>query len=213
MKVLIGACFAAALCVSMQGKIGVSQNSAKQILTPPQAEVVQLSLTVPSFPLTLALPPSVPYEFRGIRIGDEKKVAERKFLSWKISSSSFKPGLCGSDGIYRMETCTDVLETGQYVNMTMLDQQVAQIYVSTDSRTEGNTYDRYMLRLAEKYGRPDKIGSGQSRSSLETELSGEELRWSKGDQYIEASRAEHSFTIGSKSLDLEMDELERMQQF
>jgi hypothetical protein len=213
MRVLIGTCFAAALCVSMQGQIGVSQNSAQQILAQSQAEVLQLPLTAPSLPLTAALPPSVPYEFRGIRIGDEKKAAEQKFLSWKIPSPSFKPGLCGSDGIYRMETCTDVLETGQYVNMTMLDQQVAQIYVSTDSRTEGNTYDRYMLRLAEKYGRPDKIGYGQSRSVLETEFSGEELRWSKGDQYIEASRAEHSFTIGSKSLDLEMDELERMQQF
>jgi len=28
------------------------------------------------------------------------------------------------------------------VNMTMLDQRVAQIYVSTDRRTQGNTYNR-----------------------------------------------------------------------
>jgi hypothetical protein len=213
MRILIGACFAAALSVSMQSQIGASQNSATQILAQSQVEVAQLSLTAPPVQLQVALPPSVPYEFRGIRIGDEKKVAEQKFLSWKVPSLSFEPGLCGSDGIYRVETCTGVLETGQYVNMTILDQQVAQIYVSTDSRAEGNTYDSYMLCSAEKFGRPDKIGSGQNRSRVETEFSGEGLRWSKGDQYIKASRGEHSFTIGNKSLGVEMDKLEKIQQF
>ena len=141
------------------------------------------------------------------------KEAKQKFLSWKIPSLPFKPGLCGSDGIYRMETCTDVLETGQYVNMTMLDQEVAQIYVSTDSRTEGNTYDSYVLTLMKKYGRPEKIDIGQNRSGLANEFSGERLRWSKADQYIKASRDEHAFTIGSDSLDVEIDELEKTQQF
>jgi hypothetical protein len=32
--------------------------------------------------------------------------------------------------------------------MTMLDQKVAQIYVSTDSRTQGNTYNSCVLALA-----------------------------------------------------------------
>jgi hypothetical protein len=36
--------------------------------------------------------------------------------------------------------------------MTMLDQRVAQIYVSTERRTP-NTYNSYVLALAKKYGR------------------------------------------------------------
>ena len=43
------------------------------------------------------------------------KEAERKFLALKVLSLSSKPGLCGSDGISRIETCTDVLDTGEYV--------------------------------------------------------------------------------------------------
>jgi len=136
------------------------------------------------------------------------KKAKQTFLSWKIPSLPFKPGLCGSDGVYRMETCTDVLETGQYVNMTILDQKVAQIYVSTDSRTQGNAYDGYMLTLAKKYGRPDRVDIGQAN-----EFSGERLRWSKDEQYIKASRDEHAFTIGSESLDVEIDKLEKTEQF
>jgi len=112
-----------------------------------------------------------------------------------------------------METCTDVLETEQYVNMTILDHKVAQIYVSTDSRTGGNTYDGYVLTLAKKYGRPDGVDIGQNRSGLANEFSGERLRWSKGEQYIKASRDEHAFTIGSESLDLEVDKLEKAKQF
>ena len=159
------------------------------------------------------MPPSAPFEFRGIRLGDEMNEAKQKFLSWKIPSLPFKPGLCGSDGIYRMETCTDVLETGQYVNMTMLDQKVAQIYVSTDNRTDGSTYDSYVLALAKKYGNPDKSDILQNRNGLANEFSGESLRWSKGDQYIKASRDEHAVTIGSESLDVEIDELEKTQKF
>ena len=214
MKVLIALFIAPTLCLSMQSQVGGSRNSAKQILPLTQAQVAQLPLTTRAVVQLESggLPPSVPYEFRGIRIGDQMKKAKQKFLSWKIPSLPFKPGLCGSDGIYRMETCTDVLETGQYVNMTILDQRVAQIYVSTDSRTEGNTYDGYVLRLAKKYGRPERVDVGQNRSGLANEFSGEKLRWSKGDQYISASRDEHAFTIGSESLDLKMYELEKKTQ-
>jgi hypothetical protein len=215
MKVLIALLIESILCLSMQSQVGGSRNSAKQILPLTKAQVAQLALTTRSAPLLEAgaLPPSGPYEFRGIRIGDRMKEAKQKFLSWKIPSLPFKPGLCGSDGIYRMETCTDVLETGQYVNMTILDQKVAQIYVSTDSRTVGNTYDSYVLMLAKKYGRPDRVDFGQNRSHLAKEFSGEKLRWSRGDQYIKASRDERAFTIGSESLDVEMDKLEKTPQF
>ena len=215
MKILIALFIAPTLCLSMQNQVVSSRNSAEQVLPLTQAQVAQLPLTTRSVPLleSRALPPSGPYEFRGIRIGDRMKEAKQKFLSWKIPSLPFKPGLCGSDGIYRMETCTDVLETGQYVNMTILDHRVAQIYVSTDSRTGGNTYDGYVLMLAEKYGRPDNVDIGQSRSGAANGLWGERLRWSKGGQYIKASRDAHEFTIGSDSLDLEIDKLEKAQQF
>ena len=153
----------------------------------------------------------VPFELRGIRIGDEIKGAERKFLSWKIPSRSSNPGLCGSDGINRIETCTDVLDTGEYVNMTMLDGKVAQIYVSTDSRTRGNTYKSYVLAMTEKYGRPDKLEARPSRNGLVNEFPGDNLRWSKNGQYIEANGMERSVTIGSDSLDAKMDELEKGQ--
>ena len=215
MKILIALFIAPTLCLSMQNQVVSSWNSAEQVLPLTQAQVAQLPLTTRSVPRleSWALPPSVPYEFRGIRIGDQMKEAKQKFLSWKIPSLPFKPGLCGSDGIYRMETCTDVLETGQYVNMTILDHQVAQIYVSTDSRTGGNMYDGYMLTLAQKYGKPDRVDIGQNRSGLASEFSGERLRWSKGGQYIKTSRDEHEFTIGSEVLDEEIDKLEKTQQF
>ena len=215
MKILIALFIAPTLCLSMQNQVVSSRNSAEQVLPLTQAQVAQLPLTTRSVPLleSRALPPSAPYEFRGIQIGDPMKEAKQKFLSWKIPSLPFKPGLCGSDGIYRMETCTDVLETGQYVNMTILDQKVAQIYVSTDSRTGGDTYDRYVLTLTKKYGRPDRVDIGQNGSGLASEFSGERLRWSKGGQYIKTSRDEHEFTIGSESLDEEIDKLEKTQQF
>jgi hypothetical protein len=215
MKILIALFTASTLCLSMHSQVGGSRNSAKQILPLTQAQVAQLPLTTRSVLLLEpgALPPSVPYEFRGIRIGDRMKDAKQTFLSWKIPSLPFKPGLCGSDGIYRMETCTDVLETGQYVNMTILDQKVAQIYVSTDSSTGGDAYDDYVLTLAEKYGRPDSVDIRQNRSGLANEFSAGSLRWSKGEQYIKASRDEHAFTIGSESLDVEMDKLEKTKKF
>jgi len=122
------------------------------------------------------------------------KEAERKFLGLKVHSLSSKPGLCGSDGISRIETCTDVLDTGEYVNMTMLDRRVAQIYVSTDRRTPGNTYDRYVLALATKY----------YHNGVETGSSGKQLRWFNGDQYMEGSEIERAITIGSRTLDAEI---------
>jgi hypothetical protein len=152
-----------------------------------------------------------PFEFRGIQIGDEIKEAERRFLSWKIPSLSSKPGFCGSDGINRIETCTDVLDTGEYVNITMLDQRVAQIYVSTDCRTQKNAYNSYVLALAKEYGSPDKLETRPNRNGLVNEFPGERLRWSKDGQYIKASAIEHAITIGSDSLDAEMDELEKGQ--
>jgi hypothetical protein len=123
----------------------VSLFAFAQVPPVPDASGLQSSRKAPVFPLVVLQP--TPFEFRGIRIGDEIKEAERNFISWKISSLSSKPGLCSSDGIERIETCTNVLNTGEYVNMTMLDKRVAQIYVSTDSRTEGNTYDNYLLTI------------------------------------------------------------------
>jgi hypothetical protein len=160
--------------------------------------------------LPVAVLQLVPFELRGIRIGDGIKEAERKFLSWKIPSRSSNPGLCGSDGINRIETCTDVLDTGEYVNMTMLDGRVAQIYVSTDSRTHGSTYNSYVLAMMEKYGSPDKLEARPSRNGV-NDSPGDNLRWSKNGQYIEANGIERSVTVGSDSLDAKMDELKKGQ--
>jgi len=157
----------------------------------------------------LALPPAIivrpVFEFRGIRIGDGMKGAKRTFLALKVLSLSSKPGLCGSDGISRIETCTDVLDTGEYVNMTMLDHRVAQIYVSTD-RTQGNTYNSYVLALTTKYGSPDKRETKYYHNGVETGSSGEHLWWSNGDQYMEGSERERAITIGSKALDAKLAE-------
>jgi len=153
----------------------------------------------------LPLPsPRPAFEFRGIRIGDEMKEAERKFLSLKVPSLSSKPGLCGSDGISRIETCTDVLDTGEYVNITMLDRRVAQIYVSTDRRTQGNTYNSYVLALATKYGSPEKSETKYYHNGVETGSSGKQLRWFNGDQYMEGSEIERAITIGNRTLDAEI---------
>jgi len=118
--------------------------------------------------LPLALIPRPVFEFRGIRIGAEMKEAERKFLSLKVTSLSSKPGLCGSDGIHRIATCTDVLDTGEYVNITIWDRRVAQIYVSTDRRTQGNTDEKYVLGLGSKYGEPDRLETRYYRNGSET---------------------------------------------
>jgi hypothetical protein len=113
------------MCLSI---IVVSMLAFAQDPAVPDDSGLPLSPRGPASPLAVLQP--TPLEFRGIRIGDEIKEAERKFLSWKIPSLSSKPGMCSSDGIKRIETCTDVLNTGEYVNMTMLDKKVAQIYVS-----------------------------------------------------------------------------------
>ena len=178
-----------------------------QVPVVPDASGLGSGRQAPVFPLVVLQP--ITFEFRGIRIGDEMKEAERKFLAWKIPSPSSRPGLCSSDGITRIETCTDVLETGEYVNMTMLDQRVAQVYVSTDSRPEGNTYDSYVLALTTKYGRPDKHETKYYRNGVETGSSGEHLRWLNGDQYVEGSEIERAITIGSRALDAKIAEKER----
>ena len=189
--------------------VALSLSVFAQIPAAPNAPGFPLGRKAPDFLLT-ALPPAlIPrpvFEFRGIRIGDERKEAERKFLALKVSSLSSKPGLCGSDGINRIETCTDVLDTGEYVNMTMLDQRVAQIYVSTDRRTQGNTYNSYVLALGTKYGRPDKLETKYYRNGVETGSSGEHLRWLNGDQYMEGSEIDRAITIGSRALDAEIAE-------
>jgi hypothetical protein len=179
-----------------------------QVPVVPYASGLGSGRQAPVFPLVVLQP--IPFEFRGIRIGDEMKEAERKFLAWKIPSLSSKPGLCSSDGIARIETCTDVLDTGEYVNMTMLDQRVAQVYVSTDSRSEGNTYDSYVLALTTKYGRPDKHETKYYRNGVETGSSGEHLRWLNGDQYVEGSEIERAITIGSRALDAKIAEKEHV---
>jgi hypothetical protein len=159
------------------------------------------------------LPPPIPrrpFEFRGVRIGDEMKEAERRFLALKIPSPSSRPGLCGSDGIRRIETCTDVLDTGEYVNMTMLDRRVAQIYVSTGRRTQGNTYESYVLALTTKYGSPDKREIKYYSNGVETGSSGAHLRWLNGDQYMEGSESERAITIGSRALGAKIAEAEQL---
>jgi len=189
--------------------LGLSLSGFAQISAAPDPADFASGRRAPDFPLT-ALPPAlVPrpvFEFRGIRIGDEMKEAERKFLALKVTSLSSKPGLCGSDGIHRIETCTDVLDTGEYVNMTMLDRRVAQIYVSTDRRTQGNTYTSYVLALGTKYGRPDKLETKYYRNGVETGSSGEHVQWLNGDQYMDGSETERAITIGSKALDAEIAE-------
>ena len=184
--------------------VALSLSVFAQISAAPDASGLPLRRN--TFPPALITRPV--FEFRGIRIGDEMKGAERKFLAWKTPSLSSKPGLCGSDGINRIETCTDVLDTGEYVNMTMLDRRVAQIYVSTDRRTQGNTYNSYVVALGAKYGRPDKLETKYYHNDVETGSSGEHLRWLKGDQYMEGSQIEGSITIGSKDLDAEIAEQE-----
>ena len=83
--------------------------------------------------------------------------------------------------------------------------------MSTESRTQGNTYGSYVLVLANQYGSPDKLETRQNPNRLVNEVPGERLRWSKDGQYIKASSIEHAITIGSESLDAEMDELEKEQ--
>ena len=164
---------------------------------------------IPSARDTSGLPVPSPlpaFEFRGIRIGDEMKEAQRKFLALKVHSLSWKPGLCGSDGISRIETCTDVLDTGEYVNMTMLDRRVAQIYVSTDRRTQGNTYNSHVLALATKYGSPEQSETKYYHNGVETGSSGKQLRWFNGDQYMEGSEIERAITIGSRAVDAKLAE-------
>ena len=184
--------------------LALSLSVFAQIPAAPDASGFSSDRKAPNFPLT-AVPPALiphpPFEFCGIRIGDEMKEAERKFLALKIPSLSSKPGLCGSDGINRIETCTDVLDTGEYVNLTMLDQRVAQIYLSTDRRTQGNTYNSYLLALATKYGSPDKRETKYYRNGVETGSSGEHLWWLNGDQYMKGSEIEDAITIGSLGLD------------
>jgi hypothetical protein len=193
--------------------LGLSLSAVAQISVARDASGFLSGRKAPDFPMA-ALPPAVnphpPFEFRGIRIGDEMKEAERKFLALKVPSISSKPGLCGSDGTSRIETCTDILETGEYVSMTMLDRRVAQIYVSTDQRTQGNTYNSYVLALATKYGSPERSETKYYHNAVETGSSGKQLRWFNGDQYMEGSEINRAITIGSRTLDAEIAKQESL---
>jgi hypothetical protein len=193
--------------------LGLSLNVLAQLPAVPDSSGFRSGRKAPASPLTVRPPavnPHPPFEFRGIRIGDEMKQAERRFLALKVPSLSSKPGLCGSDGVSRIETCTDVLDTGEYVNVTMLDHRVAQIYVSTDRRTRGNTYDSYVLALAAKYGSPDKRETKYYHHGVGVGSSGKQLRWFNGDQYMEGSEVERAITIGSRALDAEIAKQERL---
>ena len=95
--------------------LALSFTAFAQILSSPDTSGFPLGRRAPAPPIMT--PPYVPishppFEFRGIRIGDEMKGAERKFLALNAPSLSSMPGLCGSDGMGRIETCTDVLDTG-----------------------------------------------------------------------------------------------------
>jgi len=191
--------------------LGLSLSVFAQIPAAPDASGFPLGRKPPDFPLTALPPAPIPhpvFDFRDIRIGDDMKEAERTFLALKQPSLDSRPGLCGSDGIKRIDTCTDVLDTGEYVNMTILDRRVAQIYVSTDRRTQGNTFNSYVLALGTKYGSPDRLETRYYRNGVETGTSGEHLRWLNGDQYMEGSEAERAITIGSKALDTKIAEQE-----
>jgi hypothetical protein len=193
--------------------LALSLSVFAQIPDAPDASGVRSGRKAPDFPLT-SLPSALilrpVFEFRGIRIGDGTKGAERKFLALKVASLSSRPGLCGSDGISRIETCTDVLDTGEYVNMTMLDHRVAQIYVSTDDRSQGDTYHGYVLALTTKYGSPDKSETKYYHNGVETESSGEHLRWLDGDQHMEGNEIERAITIGSRAQDAKIAERKRI---
>lgn len=95
-------------------------------------------------------------------------------------------------------------------HLAQQEPRVAQIYVSTDSRTHGSTYNSYVLAMMEKYGSPDKLETSPSRNGV-NESPGDNLRWSKNGQYIEANGIKRSVTVGSDSLDAKMDELRKRQ--
>src|SRR5438876_800895 len=82
--------------------------------------------------------------------------------------------------------------------------------LSTDRRTEGNSYNSYLRALATKYGSPDKRETKYYRNGVETGSSGEHLWWLNGDQYMEGSEIEHAITIGSLGLDAEIAQKERL---
>src|SRR6266436_6166644 len=112
--------------------------------------------------------------------------------------------------IVESQLATDVLDTGESVNVTMLDRRVGQIYVSPDRRAQGNTYSTYVMALTTKYGSPDKRETKYYRNGVQTGSSGEHLRWVNGDQYMEGSEIERAITIGSKALDVQIAEEERL---
>ena len=130
----------------------------------------------------------------------ERLTFHQPFFAQLTDSCTLRSTFSAPDVCFRI----DVLATGEYVNMTMLDRRVAQIYVSTDRRTQGNTYNSYVAVLGTTYGTPDRLETKYYRNGIETGSSGEHLRWLNGDQYMEGSEIERTITIGSQALDVEI---------
>jgi hypothetical protein len=110
--------------------IVVSLFAFAQVPAVPDVSGLVSGRKAPAFPVAVLQP--APFEFRGFGSVMKSRKPKRTFLSWKIPSLSSKPGLCGSDGINRIETCTDVLDTGEYVNITIPacegDKQVGRVF-------------------------------------------------------------------------------------
>ena len=65
--------------------IGVSLFALAQVPVMPDASGLMSGRKAPAFPLVVLQP--IPFEFRGIRIGDEMQEAKRKFLPGKYPRS------------------------------------------------------------------------------------------------------------------------------
>jgi hypothetical protein len=76
--------------------LALSLSVFAQIPAAPDASDFFSGRKAPNFPMT-AVPPALiphpPFEFRGIRIGDETKEAARKFLALRIPSRFFETRL------------------------------------------------------------------------------------------------------------------------
>ena len=76
--------------------------------------------------------------------------------------------------------------------------------------SSSNAYTGYVLALATKYGSPEKRETRYYRNGVETGSSGEQVWWSKGNQYMQGSEIERAITIGSAVLDAQIAEAERL---
>src|SRR5438270_12424814 len=95
-------------CLMSLSMIGVSLFALAQVPVVPNASGLMSGRNAPAFPLVFLQP--IPFEFRGIRIGDEMQEAERKYLAWQIHSLSSNTGLCASDRMNRVQTSTGLVD-------------------------------------------------------------------------------------------------------